>query len=147
MAKKSRVHYSSSGGGDVGSVVNWFKQIMERVEDGNSNAISQAVSDGENTMKHLIASRGTAKSGKAGRIETGNMHNSVTSSFNQTARGNAVGRFGWLKNREDYFGFQEGGFEHARSGVDVEGMYAMVDAYELVKQELEQAVRNNLRGA
>lgn len=147
MAKKSRVHYSSSGGGDVGNIVNWFRSKVESIEEGNSEAIRQAVEDGEETMKHMISTRGTAKSGKAGRIESGRMLKAVSHSFNETAKGNASGRFGWLRDRQDYFAFQEGGFEHARSGVDVEGMYALTDSYELVMRELEERVRRNLRGA
>lgn len=146
MTRVSRVYYNSSGGGDTGAVVNWFKQITDRVEAGTSASLSQAASDGENTMKHLIATRGTAKSGKAGRIDTGEMYSAVTSSFNRTGKGNAVARFGWLKERKDYYGFQEAGFDHV-NGVTVEGMYAMTDAYELIRKQLAEDLKRGVRGA
>lgn len=146
--KKSRVHYSSAGGGDVGSIVSWFKSKVEAVEQGNADLIQEMVQDGEATMKHLISTRGTANSGKAGRIDTGRMLNAVTHSFNpKTAGGNVSGRFGWLQDKQDYFGFQEGGFHNVRAGVDVEGMYALVDAYELVSRELQEKIRRNLHGS
>lgn len=132
----NRVTYS--GGADL---VTWFKQKMDRVEEGTSNAISDAVNLGETNMKQYILTRGTLKSGEQGRVETGRMVSAVTSTFNRTGKGNAVGRFGWLNDRADYFKFQEGGFRHV-GGMDVEGMYALSDANKDVEEFLRNAVRD-----
>lgn len=147
MAKKSRVHYSSAGGGDVGDMVSWFRSKIESVENGTSDAIRQFAEDGAETARHLVETRGTLKSGKQGRIETGRMVNAIKSSFNpSTKNGNASGRFGWLRDRQDYFAFQEGGFQHS-PGVEVEGMYAMLDAYHIVRGEFEANVSDVMRNA
>lgn len=149
-----RVTYEGRGGKDV---VRWFRQKMERIEAGNADAIENSVEYGATVMKGLIETRGTGRqwtrpdsfgrwSSSPGRVASGTMRDSVASSFNKTAKGNAVGRFGWLKNREDYFRYQEGGFEHP-SGITVEGMYAMTDAYEEMRQKLEAEIGRNLRGA
>lgn len=134
------------GGGDSGGdPVKWFRGKVARIEDGSYDAMKQAMDDGRDTMKHLISTRGTEKSGKAGRIETGEMLNAVESSTTISEAGRITGRFGWLRNRENYFGFQEGGFEHV-NGVSVPGMYAMVDSAELAFQEyrnqMDQVMRN-----
>lgn len=139
---------SNYGGGDSGGdPVRWFRQKMVRVEDGASEVLKQAMEDGAESMRHHIRTRGTAKSGKAGRIDTGKMLSDVTSKvYPGTEKGNQVGRFGWVDNREDYYGFQEGGFEHV-SGGTVEGMYAMVDAAELAFREFQRGMSKVVRDA
>lgn len=138
---------SNYGGGDSGGdPVRWFRQKVVRIEDGASEALEQAMEDGAESMRYHIKTRGTAKSGKAGRIDTGAMLNDVKAKvYPGTERGNQVGRFGWIENREDYYGYQEGGFEHVNGG-SVEGMYAMVDAAELAfrefQREMERVTKN-----
>lgn len=136
-----KIKYSDGSG-----PTRWFKRKMDGLAEGTANAISDAVNLGEDNMKQYILTRGTLASGNQGRVETGRMVSAVTSSFNRTAAGNAVGRFGWLKDRADYFKYQEGGFRHV-SGSDVVGMYAMRDANEDVEQFLKSAIRDAKRNA
>lgn len=135
---------SNYAGGDP---VRWFRGKVTRIEDGVEGALQQAMEDGAQIMKDNIATRGTAKSGKAGRIETGKMIGDVKARvYPGTDRGNQVGRFGWIDNREDYYGYQEGGFEHVNGG-EVEGMYALQDAAELAFREFQRAVNEVKRNA
>lgn len=139
---------SNYGGGDSGGdPVRWFRQKTVRIEDGATQALEQAMDDGAESMRYHIMSRGTAKSGKAGRVDTGKMLSDVTSKvYPGTEKGNQVGRFGWIENREDYYGFQEGGFEHVNGGT-VEGMYAMVDAREIAFREFQLEMGSVVRDA
>lgn len=143
--------------GGQGDLVKWFQGKLRNIEDGSAKALEQAVEDGKNTMKEMISQRGTGRvwsrpgpTGRdrsaPGRVDTGHMRDSVDSYFNVTSKGNAVGRFGWIKSREDYFGLQEGGFEHP-SGITVEGMYAMVDAGELAWSEFQRRVEEEIKNA
>lgn len=139
---------SNYGGGDSGGdPVRWFRGKVTRIEDGVEQALQNAMEDGAEIMRNNIATRGTAKSGKAGRIETGKMSGDVKARvYPGTDKGNQVGRFGWIDNREDYYGYQEGGFEHVNGG-DVEGMYALQDAAELAFREFQRAVDEVKRNA
>lgn len=116
----------------------WFERKVESLSREARDAVKDAGKSGENLTKHNIETRGTARSGKRGRVETGRMRDSVTSSFS----GNkyvSVSRFGWLEEEPFYAIFQELGFEH-RSGVQVEGMYALSDAGEEVWMDLQRDI-------
>lgn len=109
-----------------------FRQVTDRVETG--------VETGEKLVKEYISTRGTAKSGKAGRIETGAMLRSVRSQMLAKGTLMAHGRFG-LGAGPSYSIFQEKGFRHNRSGAHVEGMFAVVDAREAIYQYLIASIR------
>lgn len=145
---------SNYGGGWSEDPVKWFRAKVQQVEEEVAMEIWQAVEDGEATMKHHIETRGTGKTwekpwdgrdgSSPGRVASGKMVDAVGSSFNYDySSGKVSARFGWIKPSqiEDYFGYQEGGFDHAQAGVTVEGMYALVDAYELVNQELAERIK------
>ena len=135
------------GGSSGGDPVKWFRGKVTRIEDGIEDALKLAMEDGAEIMRSNIATRGTAKSGKAGRIDTGKMIGDVKSRvYPGTDKGNRVVRFGWIDNREDYYGYQEGGFEHVNGG-EVEGMYALQDAAELAFREFQRAKDEALRNA
>lgn len=130
-----------------GDPVRWYRGKVARVEDGLEEALQNAMEDGAQIMRDNIATRGTVKSGKAGRIDTGQMIGDVKARiYPGTVKGNQVGRFGWIDNREDYYGFQEGGFEHVNGG-EVEGMYALQDAAELAFREFQRAKSEVIRDA
>ena len=142
-----RIRANYGGGDSAGDPVRYFRNLVTKVDDGVGAELQQAMDDGRDTMKHLIKTRGTSKSGKAGRHESWHMVNSVSSNvYPGTKAGNQVGRFGWIEEYENYFGFQEGGFDHV-NGVTVEGMYAMVDAADIVFKEFEDNVEKVMRNA
>lgn len=139
---------SNYGGGDSGGdPVRWFRGKVARLEKGSEAAMEQAMKDGAESMKHHIATRGTAKSGKAGRIEDHVMINAVEAGpVTSFGAGKIRGTFGWIDRREDYFGFQEGGFDHVNGG-EVEGMYALRDAAELAFREFQNQMNRVVRDA
>src|SRR3546814_2061953 len=82
-------------------------QIMEEVTD-----------EGADLMRQYIRTRGTEKSGKEGRIETGTMLDEVESAVRRNPQ-SVRGEFGWGVaggQHEKYFDDQENGFRHWRSG-------------------------------
>lgn len=75
---------------------------------------------GAERMREYIKQRGTAFSAAAaaagvnkgpGRIRTGNMYDSVTSRVEAGGK-KTLAAFGWLRNFEKYFEYQEGGFKN-----------------------------------
>lgn len=95
-------------------------QIMEEVTD-----------EGADLMRQYIRTRGTEKSGKEGRIETGTMLDEVESAVRRNPK-SVRGEFGWGVaggRHEKYFDYQENGFRHWRSGENVPPMHAMLDAF------------------
>lgn len=128
-----------------GDVVKWFRGKVAKIEDGAQEVLQDAMDDGAYLMADLISSRGTAKSGKAGRIETKQMHNDVDSAVKSYGEGKIRGTMGWIKRKEFYYSLQEAGFEHS-PGVTVEGMYALADASDWAmkqfKQDMDQVVKN-----
>jgi len=82
--------------------------------------------------KGYISSRGTEKSGKAGRVETGNMLQSFDGAVTN-GRNEISGEVGWLDEMPWYSVFQELG--SSEFNVFFEGMFALRDASEEGWQE------------
>lgn len=137
--------YGSRGNfGD--EVFKWYRSKMAKVEKGTEKILQEAGAEGERLMKEYIATRGTAKSGKQGRIDTRAMYNAVGNRILGRGGSQQV-RFGWVSGtRKDYFAYQETGFEH-KGGVTVEGMYALSDAADKVLRDLEKNLRGVMKNA
>jgi len=118
----------------------WFQESVNEIMADVNDIVADAIEEGGNITKHNIETRGTAKSGKRGRIETGKMRDAVNSQMVKSGTRDAEGKFGWIDGYEDYYGYQEGGFEHV-GGVTVEGMYALTDAGEEVWQNVVDDVK------
>ena len=151
-------------GGDGGDLVKWFRGKVDRIENGNEVIIRNAMHEGAELAKEYIATRGTgrvwqgdwsrfpnATPGRTGSIPgrsaTGYMMDSITSEVTSFGKGKIQGAFGWINRREDYFAYQEGGFQHAITGEFIEGMYAMYDAAAWTLDQLEKDIRENLKNA
>lgn len=129
-------------------VVRWYRGKRQRVEDGNEQAIRSVMDEAADYMRYNIMTRGTGWGEKPeARYETGKMVGQVESQTNVTERGNVNGRFGWLRDREDYFRYQEGGFIHNWTGNLVPGMYALADAQTWAVEELKERISENLNNA
>ena len=141
---KSVIRASYRGRDLGGDPVKWFRGKVAAIENGAEEVLRDAMDDGAYLMADLISTLGTAKSGKPGRIETKQMHNDVDSKVSTFGVGKVRGTFGWIKRKEDYYAFQEGGFEHS-PGVTVEGMYALRDAADRAlrqfKEDMDEVIR------
>lgn len=137
----------------------WFLELVEKVDSSIDEAAEEWAEEGAETVDDLIASRGTgrtwkrvrykrgiARSGsKNGRDWTGDMRGDAgdNESFRKGSDV-AVGRFGWYKNYKDYYGEQEGGFEHPQTGW-VEGMNAMGDAADYMGKRAGEILSEKMR--
>lgn len=121
-------------------------QINARIEDMTRRArrtVQEAADKGRDLTKQHIETRGTAKSGKRGRIETSAMLNSVSSGTVSADINEVVTRFGY-ENSPYWTQFQEPGFVHT-SGVTVEGTYALQDAADEVFKDLKRDIGDVVR--
>lgn len=114
------VSIRSRGGRDVGQ---WAAKKIFDVQRAAREAMDDTVELGKNTMQYNISTRGTAKSGKRGRIETGDMLQSVDADVAASPL-KVVGRFGWLDREPAHAEFQEMGTQY------IEPMLALTDAQE-----------------
>ena len=117
------------------------REELGDIWDQVSDAVERTIRVGEASVKEFISTRGAAKSGKRGRIETGEMLKSVRSRKVRFNRSSAEGLFG-LGRGPYYSIYQEYGFRHNRSGMMVEGMFAVVDSREVARMYLESQLRS-----
>lgn len=129
--------------GSSKSMTAWFQESVNEIMGDVNDIVADAIEEGENITKHHIETRGTAKSGKRGRIESGKMRDAVNSQMVKSGTRDAEGKFGWIDTYENYYGMQEEGFRyvHADPEFDVEGMYALTDAGEEVWQNVVDDVK------
>lgn len=120
---------------------NWFEGKVDEINRRNFRSLQNAMKEGEQVTQTFIATRGTAGTGKQGRVDTGKMLESVDSDTRLQGSDEAEGRFGWLNKKPFYAEFQEAGTKY------IEPMYALSDAAEIVVDELIKDLRQNVRDA
>lgn len=120
---------------DFGQIVN---SIRKEIDDINAEAYQvaeAAAGTGARMTEDLTRSRPSDASGKRGRVETGNMADSISYDIKRVSPEYIRAEFGWLDEVEEYFILQtETGFTHARSGKYIKPTLALQDATEHVRQ-------------
>lgn len=119
----------------------WFEAKVNEMNRRNFASLRDAMKDGEETTQTFIATRGTQKSGKQGRVDTGKMLDSVDSETALVSKDEAEGRFGWIKKTPYYAPYQEEGTK------TIPAMYALSDAAKIVIDELAKDIGKNVRDA
>lgn len=119
----------------------WFTAKVAELNRKNFRALDNAMRGGESVTKNLISTRGTPKSGKTGRIDTGKMRDSVDSETKLDNADEATGRFGWTAESPYYALYQEYGTS------TIPAMYALTDAAEIAKTQLLRDINNNVKDA
>lgn len=122
------------------AVLAWFNAKVDSLEDGNREAAIEAGDEIVNKTKQYISTRGTAKSGKQGRIETGAMLNSVKSKVEKDSPTEVEVHAGY-DDAPFYTVFQELGTAR------IQAMYAITDAAEEVLPKLAKDISKNVRNA
>ncbi len=125
-----------------------FETQMRDIQESSRVAIEEMqrelAEEGKEKMKEIILTngrnaqwKGPWKSQKTGqvrtrsgvsRVDSGDMINSVGIRIEGGRNLVARSAFGWVRNYEDYFGYQEEGFTHFRSKKWITGMFALRDA-------------------
>ena len=127
-----------------GSMGGWFRSKLADIEEIIHDTADSAASEGETLVKTFVENRGTAKSGKKGRIETGAMRDAVSGKVTEKKIASATAEFGWLEGLPSYTTYQEFGFDHT-AGFKVEGMYTLADAKDIVTASVEEQLKRKLR--
>lgn len=118
----------------------WFNGKVDRMNDNLRDVVDDSIERGERITDHHIRTRGTAKSGKQGRIETEAMVNSVSSQMIRDNDKEVVGSFGY-HDAPFYTVFQELGTSR------IEAMYALTDAAEEILADLPKEIRAAVKDA
>ena len=119
----------------------WFQAKVDEINRKNYAALRENMKDGEEITQTFIATRGTEKSGKQGRVDTGAMLDAVDSETQLKSKDEAIGKFGWLKKKPSYAPYQEDGTKY------IAPMYALSDAAEIVKLQLIKDISDNVKDA
>lgn len=132
----------------------WFEVKVDKFTKRVEQVADEVASEGEAMVKEFIGTRGTgktwartyyrrgvARSGSyPGRVWTGEMIGDIKEEVVKTSDA-IIASYGWLDNYEDYYGLQEGGFDHEVTGEHIEGMFAMADAADYTEQSVKQKMR------
>jgi len=122
-----------------------FKFIQRQIDETVASAeriTEAAVKTGEQLTKHLTETRPTKKSGKAGRVDSGDMVGDISSEILESNDRRIVGEFGWLGTEKDYYVYQTAtGFRHYLTGDFIEPTYALRDATAHVEELIDDWVR------
>lgn len=119
--------------GSPSQLTNWSEEIRKRILEEVGKIMDEVMTEAAAKMRDFISSRGLPNSAGAGRIDSGNMLNSVDSQV--TIDGQVIdGTFGWLEGGEVYFLAQEEGAVLWNGGV-IMPMLALYDAGQWAIQE------------
>jgi len=119
--------------GSPSQLTGWSEEIRKRILEEVGKIMDEVMTDAAAKMRDFISSRGLPNSAGAGRIESGNMLNSVDSQI--MVNGAVIeGTFGWLEGGEVYFLAQEEGAVLWNGGV-IMPMLALYDAGQWAIQE------------
>lgn len=142
-----------------GALLADFHQIVATTEEGGQRVIKEAAEHGARVMRDTIEIAGTGNewSGEfgsfphghpgrgasdPGRVASGTMLDAVGSRLIDKA----TAEFGWTQEQIEYFLYQEYGWtNHNLTGNPVQGMFAMQDAFDEVKQWMDYEMRKMLR--
>lgn len=120
--------------GDFKTLSTKIRAIPDEMLNDLEPLVERTVKTGADLMEAHIKTRGTVKSGKRGRVETGKMLSNVD--YEMFRKGDTlIGRWGWLDNWEKYFLYQENGFKNAWSREDVAPMHALFDSFLRQREE------------
>lgn len=141
----------------------WFRGKVANVEQAGQEVLAEAADRGAEYVRYLIMTRGTGKQWKGdwsrwpngvegrtasepGRVATGEMLDAVDSWVSREGvDGKTRMAFGFTRARQAYFLAQEGGFRHPITGESVEGMHAVSDAAEYIKDQLADELPKHLK--
>lgn len=138
----------------------WARQLILKIEKVAEVAVEETIVESAKQMKTMIRTRGTNRqwsgyyigrsgvprnhSGR-GRVDSGNMVDSVRSQYVLDRPNIKTGEFGWIDgDPEDYFLKQEKGFTHQLTGQFIEPMNALRDSFTYATVTVVDKVKKGL---
>lgn len=122
------------------AVISWMERKVEALTDDAKEVIVETGEDIKELTVYYIENRGTAKSGKQGRIETGAMRDSVDFEVTENTANSIQVRAGY-HDAPFYTVFQELGTRR------IEAMEALVDAAEVQRVIMERRLSATMKGS
>ena len=147
-------------------IAKWFRGKVADVDRAGEAVLSEAAARGAEYVRYAIMNRGTGKTWRGdwsrfpnawpgrtgstpGRNASGEMLDAVdswVSSGGDSTDAKTRMAFGFTRARQEYFLAQEGGFTHNITGETIEGMHAISDAAETIRQEIQDELPRHLKG-
>ena len=124
-------------------IPNWLAGKIAKIREAVAETGEVAAEGGKQATRAFVATRGTVKSGKQGRIDTGKMLDRVDGKSERITEDETRAEFGWYDGKDGPEWFQEFGFNH-RNGSVVEGMYAISDARDMAEPAIMETLRKKL---
>lgn len=124
----------------------WSASIVQGSQQVIAAAMEETLAGGDRDMVQMTASRPSAKSGKAGRIETGAMIGAIDHRIIEATADKVVGEFGFLDEQQLYYALQTTlGFTHNRSGAFIEPTNALRDAFLIAEAYIVHQVQQGMK--
>lgn len=125
--------------GNPESFVAYPSKMLNQLRTRYLRRMEQVLEEAVDDYQLFTATRGTEKSGKPGRIESGKMYDEVSYRVWQDSDGSIHGELGFLDGGELYEFLQtDTGFRHWISGEFIEPTYALRDAALIAMQKLQE---------
>ena len=124
-------------------IPDWLAGKIAKIREAVAETGELAAEGGKQTTRAFVATRGTVRSGKQGRVDTGKMLDRVGGKSERVSPDETRVEFGWYDGRKGPEWYQEFGFDH-RYGSVVEGMYAVSDARDLAEPAIMETLRRKL---
>ena len=118
----------------------FVRRATEKVDQDVDDILFLAALEGKDIMETRMLEKREVQTPKGG------MHSSASMDARGSNQYNRQYRFGWLKNPQDYFLYQEEGFWHWGASKSIEGMFALKEGFDKAVYIADQAIDDLMRG-
>ena len=118
----------------------FVRRATEKVDQDVDDILFLAALEGKDIMETRMLEKREVQTPKGG------MHSSASMDARGSNQYNRQYRFGWLKDPQDYFLYQEEGFWHWRASESIEGMFALKEGFDKAVYIADQAIDDLMRG-
>ena len=119
----------------------FVRRATEKVDQDVDDILFLAALEGKDIMETRMLEKREVQTPKGG------MHSSASMDARGSNQYNRQYRFGWLKDPEDYFLYQEEGFWHWGAGKSIEGILALKQGHDAATRAAEIAIDGIMSGA
>ena len=117
----------------------FVRRATEKVDQDVDDSLKLAAMEGLDVMETVMLTED--------RIDKGIMVSGASMDSRGSNQYNRQYRFGWLKNPQDYFLYQEEGFWHWGAGKSIEGILALKQGHDEATRAAEIAIDGIMSGA
>ena len=118
----------------------FVRRATEKVDQDVDDILFLAALEGKDIMETRMLEKREVQTPKGG------MHSSASMDARGSNQYSRQYRFGWLKNPQDYFLYQEEGFLHWGASKSIEEMFALKEGFDKAVYIADQAIDDLMRG-